>query len=235
MQLFYNATVEGESCFLNEEESKHSFRVLRLRAGDHVSLTDGIGNLFDAVIEISDYKRTKLRIVDVQRDYGKRNYRIHLGIAPTKNMDRFEWFLEKSTEIGIDEITPLITEHSERTVLKPDRLERVIVSAMKQSLKAYKPRINPLLSIDKFLALNFPNELKFIAHCSDEIRPLLKDVYMPGKDAVILIGPEGDFSEHEISAALKIGFQAVSLGQSRLRTETAGIVSCHTICLLNGD
>jgi 16S rRNA (uracil1498-N3)-methyltransferase len=233
MQLFYVANIEGISCFLNEEESKHSIRVLRMRKGDQLSVTDGRGTLYDALIENPDSTCTKLKIVGVHPEYEKRNYRIHIGIAPPKNIDRFEWFLEKSTEIGIDEITPLITEHSERTVIKPERLERVIISAMKQSLKAYKPQLHPVQQLSKFLESAFTNEVRYIAHCSAEIRPMLKDLYEPGTDAIILIGPEGDFSTTEINYAGKNRYEAISLGQSRLRTETAGVIACHTINLLN--
>jgi 16S rRNA (uracil1498-N3)-methyltransferase len=235
MQLFYVANIEGTSCFLNEEESKHAGRVLRMRKGDQLMVTDGRGNLYDAEIENPDSTCTKLKIVGVHPDYEKRNYRIHLGIAPPKNMDRFEWFLEKSTEIGIDEITPIITEHSERKVIKPERLERVIISAMKQSLKAYKPKLHPIQQLTKFLESDFSNEVRYIAHCSNEIRPMLKDVYVPGTDAIILIGPEGDFSATEIKYAFKNRYEAISLGRSRLRTETAGVIACHTINLLNGS
>ena len=233
MQLFYTADINGDYCFLNEEESKHCIRVLRLKIGDGISITDGKGNLYDAIIESSDFKNTKVKVVEVHSKHEKRPYYLHIGIAPTKNIDRFEWFLEKSTEIGIDEITPLITEHSERTIINPHRLERVIISAMKQSLKTYKPVLNPISYFKDFVEVDHSKKLRFIAHCKDENRPLLKNEYLPGHDTIIIIGPEGDFSGSEIEKALYNGYKPVSLGSSRLRTETAGIIACHTINLLN--
>jgi 16S rRNA (uracil1498-N3)-methyltransferase len=234
MQLFYVTNVEDNTCYLSEEESKHGVRVLRLKNGDCITVTDGKGNLYDAMIEIADFKCTRIRIIDIHPDYEKRNYHLHIGIAPTKNIDRFEWFLEKSTEIGIDEITPIITEHSERDTVKPDRLERIVISAMKLSLKAYKPELHPIQSLSNFLEVNnLSKDIKFIAHCSNDFRPLLKNIYTQGMDTTIIIGPEGDFSEVEISSAIYNGYQPVSLGKSRLRTETAGITACHTINLLN--
>ena len=155
-----------------------------------------------------------------------------MAVAPTKNIDRFEWFLEKSTEIGIDEITPLLTEHSERKIIKPERLEKVIIAAMKQSLKAYKPKLNELTPFRKIIAANSFEE-KYIAHCYDGEKQGLKTIAGKGKNILILIGPEGDFSTDEIKVARETGFTEISLGNSRLRTETAGVVACHIINLVN--
>ena len=163
---------------------------------------------------------------------GKRNYHLHIAIAPTKNNDRLEWFLEKSTEIGIDEITPIICDQSERKVVKEDRLNKIISSAVKQSLKSIHPKLNQQIKFKDFLDKDFPGQ-KFIAYIDDDVKTELSKVYKPSEDALILIGPEGDFRPEEVDLARKKGFTAVSLGKARLRTETAGIVSCHTINIIN--
>jgi 16S rRNA (uracil1498-N3)-methyltransferase len=165
--------------------------------------------------------------------FGKRNHYLHLAVAPTKNTDRFEWFLEKATEIGVDEITPILCEHSERKVIKDDRLEKVVISAMKQSLKAYLPKLNPLTPLKDLLNAEFEGK-KFIAHCYDLDKRELKNELTESSSHLVLIGPEGDFSEEEIQLAITQQFIPVSLGESRLRTETAGVVACHTVNLLKG-
>lgn len=232
MHLFYTPDLSGELYYLNETESKHCIRVLRLSTNDHIQLIDGNGGFFTAKIIDPNPKKCKVEIIETKKEYGKRNHYLHLAIAPTKNMDRFEWFLEKATEIGIDEITPLLCEHSERKILKSDRLEKVIISAVKQSIKAYKPRLNEIIPIKDFLSQKFEAE-KYIAHCEEDEKVQLKNIYKKGQNSIILIGPEGDFSTTEIELAKKNNFQDISLGESRLRTETAGVVACHTINLLN--
>ncbi len=167
-------------------------------------------------------------------EYGKRNYNIHVAIAPTKNINRFEWFLEKSTEIGIDEITPMICQRSERKVVKPERLNKVITSAMKQSVKAYHPVLSEATTFKDLISRKHAGE-KYIAYIEEGTHPSLKSLYTPGKDAIILIGPEGDFSPEEVLMATDMGFKTVSLGTSRLRTETAGVVVCHTLALMNSE
>jgi 16S rRNA (uracil1498-N3)-methyltransferase len=213
-------------------------KVLRLVKGDIIHLTDGAGNLYESeIISVSGKScqvligRNLATVGSQVESYGKRDYYLHIAIAPTKNIDRLEWFLEKATEIGIDEITPLICEHSERRQLRIDRLEKVITSAMKQSLKAWHPKLNEPMDYRKFIDGRTETG-KFIA-CIAEGVPLLKNIYRKGDHAVILIGPEGDFSPAEVEAAVNRGFGVISLGDSRLRTETAGIVACHTIYLLN--
>jgi 16S rRNA (uracil1498-N3)-methyltransferase len=233
MQLFFAPDLKDEFYNLNEEETFHCTRVLRLKERDYIHLTDGKGNLFEAYLENTDKKGALLKIVNSISEYGKRNYHLHIAIAPTKNIDRFEWFLEKATEIGIDEISPIICEHSERTVIKPERLEKIIVAAMKQSIKTYKPKLNPQEYITNFLNHNFNNFQTFIATCEGDSRQMLKQVYENSKNVLILIGPEGDFSADEIQKSINAGFEPVSLGESRLRTETAGLVACHTINLIN--
>ncbi len=232
MHLFYSPEITSDTFTLSQEESKHCLKVLRLNTGDTVHLTDGKGNLYQTRIIDADTKKCSLEIQEIKEEYGKRKYKIHLAVAPTKNINRYEWFLEKATEIGIDEITPIICEHSERRVIKPERLNKVIIAAMKQSLKAYLPVLNPAMSFKDFAGKNFDSE-KYIAYCSDKYRDNLKDLYKKQKDSVIMIGPEGDFSEQEINTTIKSGFKPVSLGPERLRTETAALVACHTVNLIN--
>ena len=232
MNLFYTPDVTGEMHQLGEEESKHIGRVLRFRQGDFVFLTNGRGDLFKAEITDADPKSCSVKIIETTSNYGKRNYAVHIAIAPTKNMDRFEWFLEKATEIGIDEITPIICEHSERREIKTERLKKVIVAAMKQSMKCYLPKLHAALRFNELITKNFSCQ-KFICSVDASKQQLLKDLYEVKKDVLLLIGPEGDFSSGEIELAEKNNFKKVSLGDSRLRTETAGIVACHSIAQLN--
>ncbi|MGD2034710.1 MAG: 16S rRNA (uracil(1498)-N(3))-methyltransferase [Bacteroidales bacterium] len=233
MQLFYAPDLTGSKYSLSVEESKHCLKVLRLKLGDRISLTDGNGNLHDAVIEGQEKGRVLLDVVKTIPEYGKKDYNIHMAIAPTKSNDRFEWFVEKATEIGVDEITPFISEHSERRKIREDRIEKVIIAAIKQSGKAYKPKLNPLIRYPDFFQRAFQQPGLYVAHCHDKEKHTLAGDYIPGNDAVIMIGPEGDFSEKEIEMALKNRFKPVTFGDARLRTETAGIVACHTIFLLN--
>lgn len=232
MQLFYVPTISGAEVILDETESKHAVRVLRLSEGDEIELVDGKGGFYKAKITSAHPKKCKLSIVESETGFGKKDFRLHIAIAPTKNIDRTEWFLEKCTEIGIDEITPLLSEHSERKVIKPERLEKILVSAMKQSVKAYLPKLNELTKLSDLLQQS-KEPKKFIAHCNDGNKPHLKDVVKQGDDVLILIGPEGDFSPEEVEQAKKKGFEEISLGSARLRTETAGVVACHIVNLAN--
>ena len=231
MQLFYCSGVEGNACVLGEEESWHCMKVLRLKEGDAITLTNGSGTFYHGVLSKIHHKGCLVEItstIPVPRN----PWQTHIAIAPTKNIDRFEWFLEKATEIGIDEITPLLCEHSEREIVKLPRLEKVLVSAMKQSLKAWLPKLNVPVKFRDFIAGKFPGQ-KFIGYCETGQESALGTIYIRRSNAIILIGPEGDFSEKEVEMAVKSGFVPVNLGASRLRTETAGIVACHTIELLN--
>jgi 16S rRNA (uracil1498-N3)-methyltransferase len=232
MNLFYTPDITGSIYSLSVEESRHCQKVLRLREGEIIHLTDGRGTLFEARIIDLLSRQVSVEVTGKQENYGKRDYRLHLAVAPTKNIDRFEWFLEKATEIGVDEITPLICEHSERRQLRIDRLEKVITSAVKQSLKAYHPVLNPLTDYKKFIKEKRKDQL-FIAHLEESDPVLLQKVYQKSNDVTILIGPEGDFSDTEISLALKASYQCVSLSNSRLRTETAAVVACHAVAMLN--
>jgi 16S rRNA (uracil1498-N3)-methyltransferase len=234
MHLFYtpDITPQNDAWFLTEEESKHCTRVLRLEKGDQVNLIDGKGGLYMATISDAHPKRTILHIKSVITEYGKRNHYLHIAIAPTKNIERTEWFLEKATEIGIDEISLIITQRSERKEAKVDRLNKIITAAIKQSLKAYHPQLNEQVSFNKFLVQPFDGQ-KFIAHCAEGEKFALKEEVQPGGKYLILIGPEGDFAEKEIADALQSDFKAITLGESRLRTETAALEACFEINFLN--
>ncbi|EHP45924.1 16S rRNA (uracil(1498)-N(3))-methyltransferase [Odoribacter laneus] len=232
MHLFYTPDIEGEIYRLNPEESKHCIKVLRLEEGDTVALVDGRGGFYSGIITVANVKGCQVKVTACTRQYEKRPFCLHIAIAPTKNIERTEWFLEKCTEIGIDEFTPIAAAHSERRVVKEERLEKVIVAAMKQSLKAYLPVLHPMMRFQEFL-VNCQYKHKFIAHCQPGTKKRLDEVYTAGEDAVILIGPEGDFSEEEVAEAAKYGFVSITLGPSRLRTETAGVVACHSINFLN--
>ncbi len=232
MHLFYTPDISDKTYTLNETESKHCVKVLRLNVNDQVELIDGKGSFYEAKIVDPNPKKCKIEITNTIQEFGKRNHYLHIAIAPTKNMDRFEWFLEKATEIGIDEITPLLCDHSERKVIKIERLEKIIISAVKQSIKAYKPKLNVLTKYSDFIKQNFDGS-KYIAHCEEYEKQSLKANYNVGKNTLILIGPEGDFSPNEIKLAKENNFLETNLGDSRLRTETAGVVACHTINLLN--
>jgi len=231
MSLFYVPSLSS-GLVLPEEESQHAVKVLRLQVGDEITVVDGAGGFYTAEIINPHPKHCTFEITRTILEYAKRNYRLHIAIAPTKNIERLEWFIEKATEIGIDEITPIICRFSERKVIKAERLEKIIVSAAKQSLKAYLPILNPLCSFDELLKNHHASQ-KFIAHCYDDDKRLLQNEIQTSKDVLILIGPEGDFSKEEVQKSLSAGFIPVSLGNSRLRTETAGVVACHTVSLLN--
>jgi len=230
MQLFYIQNPEKE-IILSSEESKHARKVLRKKEGDILNFTDGKGGFYKAEITVADTRKCRLQIISSEQKRKQHSYHLHIAIAPTKNMDRYEWFLEKATEIGIDEITPIICDHSERKVLKTERCNRILLSAMKQSLKFHLPKLNEPISLTDFLKSNVDGT-KYIAHCEDGEKLDLKTVNKTEK-TIILIGPEGDFSQKEIDLALQNQFKGVSLGTSRLRTETAGIIAVHTININN--
>lgn len=232
MHIFYTPELSGNNYTLDESESKHCVRVLRLEQGDEIILVDGRGGFFTAKIIDPNPKRCSVSVVKTQLNYGQSGFQVHIAIAPTKNIERVEWFLEKATEIGLSRVIPLLCRFSERKEIKADRLEKVMISAMKQSLKAYLPQLDPLTRFSDLIKQPFDGQ-KFIAHCDDQHRELLKNLILPNQNYLILIGPEGDFSGEEIEQALKAGFQPVSLGDSRLRTETAGLVACHTFNLMN--
>ena len=230
MQLFYAPEITEGSCTLSPEESKHIVRVLRKKAGDELLLTDGRGTLHTVRILADDPRGCLVESVS-QEPRPALPYTAHIAVAPTKNLDRIEWFTEKATEIGISEISPVICDRSERHTVKEERLEKMAVSAMKQSLKAWLPRINAARSFREFAEQDFGNAKKFIAHCETGEKPHLKELVSAGDEAVVLIGPEGDFSPEEIRLALSHGFREISLGESRLRTETAALYALSVLSL----
>ncbi len=229
MQLFYNPHIQGDLFELEEQESKHAIRVLRLSRGEKVILVDGKGGWYEAEIIEDHPKRCKLQVISYTPDYRPLPYSLHLAVAPTKNLDRYEWFLEKATEIGITEITPLICLRSERKQVKPERLEKILVSAMKQSLKAFKPILHQAKSLEEFLRSGSQGTLG-IAHCYPSERQKISDLELSGT-YTFLVGPEGDFTEEEINLALKAAYVPIHLGDARLRTETAALYLTTAISL----
>jgi len=229
MNLFYSPELVDQKEFsLSAEESHHAVRVLRLGAGEQVTLVNGRGGWFTAEIINPDPKACLVGIQGVQEDYGNPPYRLHIAIAPTKQIDRFEWFLEKATEIGISEITPLICERSERREVKEERLLKIVIAAMKQSLKAFHPVIHSQTSFTRFMSRNHTGT-GMIAHCQPGPKKWIDQITADARNITILIGPEGDFSPSEIGKAIDSGFSPITLGDSRLRTETAGVVAVQTV------
>ena len=235
MQLFYNPTISDASDFFSfeKEESKHIIKVLRKKDTDILFVTNGLGFLFKTEITLASDTKCTVKIISIQQPTPPK-YHLHLAVAPTKMNDRYEWFLEKATELGISEITPIICDHSERKQIKTDRFDKIIQSAMKQSNQFYLPKLNEPVAFKDFMKLK-NNDLQLIAHCEETYKKSLKDVIKPTENATILIGPEGDFSEKEIQLAIKNNYIPVSLGNTRLRTETAAIVACHSVRFLNED
>ena len=237
--MFYTNDIKDGFAYLSEEESRHCTQVLRHTAGAPIQFVDGVGGFYEGLIQESNKKRSVIAIQSQILGYQQRPYHIHIAIAPTKNIDRLEWFLEKATEMGVDEITPLKCQRSERTNIRLDRLNGVLVSAMKQSLQAYLPKLNDLVDFKHFMKLTTVArvgegiEQKFIAYCNDSENKPLQRNYERGNNVIILIGPEGDFSEQEIQLAFGNQFHGVSLGNTRLRTETAGLVACNIIHFVN--
>lgn len=236
MQLFYHPDISenDNQIVFPREESKHIVKVLRKKEGDILNVTNGKGFLFETELILITPQQCVAKVIQVETET-KSAYYLHLAVAPTKMNERYEWFLEKTTEIGVREITPVICDHSERKVVKLDRFERVLQTAMKQSLHLSIPILNPPVKVSEFIKSQIEGK-KYIAHCEDEQeKKSFKSLLEPGERTTILIGPEGDFSSEEIQLALKNGWTPVSLGKSRLRTETAAIVACHTVALANED
>ncbi len=232
MQVFYLNEIRPGFNYLDTVESHHCSRVLRLKTGSSILVIDGKGNMGEGKISDPDPEKCIVKVHKVHNNYHKRPYQLHIAIAPTKNTDRFKWFLEKTTEIGIDEITPLLCERSERKIIKTKRLEKIILSAMKQSLTAFRPVLHEMTSLRKFLEF-VPSRNTYIAHSENYDQIHLKSLISPVKDYIIMIGPEGGFSPEEVQLANNKGVISVSLGQNRLRTETAGLVACNIASLVN--
>lgn len=232
MNLFFSTDVNNNQIRLDQDESKHCIKVLRLERNDIIQVTDGKGNLYEALI--SDLTRgiVTASIISVKESKRDKGFRLHIAIAPTKNSDRFEWFLEKAVEIGIDEISPVFCSRSERNRINSERLHKILISAAKQSLKTRLPSLNEGSPFEKFVNKPFAG-LKLVASCLADKEKEIQNAYTKGQDVLVLIGPEGDFSDTEIDSALKSGFDPVSLGESRLRTETAGVYVTAVINLIN--
>lgn len=229
--LFFAPKIH-ESSQLPEQESQHCARVLRMKEGDKLTVTDGKGFFYRCTLVQAHPKRSVIQIderVDAPKSW---KFNLHIAFAPTKNMDRNEWFLEKATEIGADRFTPLLCRFSERKEIKTERLEKIIVSAMKQSQQAVLPKLDEMTPFDAFITQPF-NGQKYIAHCYEEDKSLLAQHYKKGENTLVLIGPEGDFSEDEVNKAIANGFIPVSLGENRLRTETACLVAAHTVHVID--
>ncbi|MFH6958796.1 16S rRNA (uracil(1498)-N(3))-methyltransferase [Flavobacterium aquidurense] len=233
MQLFYNPDIDEstESFSFDKEESRHIIKVLRKKDSDILHVTNGSGLLFETEITLASDNKCTVQVLSIKKT-AEPKFRLHLAVAPTKMNDRFEWFLEKATEIGIQEITPIICDRSERKVINQERFEKIILSAMKQSNETYLPKLNEAISFKEFVKQK--NEgLQLIAHCEETDKKSLKDILKPNESVTMLIGPEGDFSEKEIALALENNYQPVTLGNTRLRTETAAIVACHSVVFFN--
>lgn len=234
MQLFYHADLDSntERFSFDKTESRHIVKSLRKKEGDFIFITNGKGQLFTSVVISANDKKCSVQMTEVTIHPKPWNYYLHLAVAPTKLNDRFEWFLEKATEIGIDEITPILCDHSERKVVKNERMEKIIQAAAKQSLKYHFPKLNKPVKLRDFLKLEQKGSL-FIAHCEKSERKSLKKSIISKEVITIMIGPEGDFSTKEIDLSKKYNYIPVSLGHSRLRTETAGVLAVHTVALMN--
>jgi len=233
MQIFYTPDVSEGKALFSREESVHCLRVLRMRRGDGISFTDGLGNLYEGIISGDDPAGMTATVSSVQHDERRRGYRLHMAISPLKNEDRLEWFIEKAVEIGIEEITPLICTRTEKRRFRRERLEGLILSAMKQSVKYWLPLLNEPVAFNGFLDGEHPGK-KIIACCDHDIKRIpLTSAFSRGESVTILIGPEGDFTAEEVTSAVRTGFAAVHIGESRLRTETAGVAACCSVYLAN--
>lgn len=233
MQLFYNPNIDEttETFSFDKEESRHIIKVLRKKDSDILHVTNGLGLVFETEITLASDNKCIVEVLSITKS-PEPKFRLHLAVAPTKMNDRFEWFLEKATEIGIQEITPIFCDRSERKVVNKERFEKIILSAMKQSNETYLPKLNEAISFKEFIKQK--NEgLQLIAHCEETDKKSLKEVLKPNENVTLLIGPEGDFSEKEIALAIENNFQPVMLGNTRLRTETAAVVACHSVVFFN--
>lgn len=233
MQLFYNPDIDEstESFSFDKEESRHIIKVLRKKDSDILHVTNGLGLLFETEITLASDNKCIVEVLSIKKT-PEPKFRLHLAVAPTKMNDRFEWFLEKATEIGIQEITPVFCDRSERKVVNKERFEKIILSAMKQSNETFLPQLNDAISFKEFIKQK-NDGLQLIAHCEETDKKSLKEVLKPNENVTLLIGPEGDFSEKEIALALENNFQPVMLGNTRLRTETAAVVACHSVVFFN--
>ncbi len=235
MQLFYNPAIDEQtnSFTFDKEESKHIIKVLRRRDGDILFVTNGLGHLFECEIILASDNKCTVQVNSFEKNEASK-FHLHLAVAPTKMNDRFEWFLEKATEIGIQEITPIICDRSERKVINKERFDKIVLSALKQCNELYLPKLNDAISFKEFISKQ-QQGLQLIAHCEETNKKTLKSVLKSNEDITLLIGPEGDFSTKEINLALENNYIPVSLGNTRLRTETAAVVACHSVVFFNEE
>lgn len=238
MEIFWTEDIAGGICRLGEEESAHCVRVLRHRAGDRINIIDGHGTMYECTLVADSPKGAEARIEQAHHNWGGHPYDLTMAVCPTKNIDRYEWFVEKATEFGVDRIVPVIGEHSERKILKPERMNRILLSAAKQSLKASIPELSEVVSVRQFIESTAKTDaLKMIAYCFEDgqertsIREVLEK--NDAKEVIVLIGPEGDFSREEADAAVAAGYVPVHIGESRLRTETAALASVSMVYYRN--
>lgn len=233
MQLFYDSDLQSGIHALRDEEARHAFQVLRKRVGDVLNLVDGRGGWFSAEVRAISKRECLLDVKELRREVSRAGHRTTLLVAPTKNIDRFEWILEKATEIGVDRIQPILTHHSERKRIRLDRLNRILESAMKQSLRAWLPELGELMPFQQALEETPLNDVRLLAYLGETETPLLQNNYQPGDNVSIAVGPEGGFSPEEAALAQSLSYGFVSLGPNRLRTETAAIAAVHTIEQIN--
>lgn len=231
MHVFYTPDILSDTYTFNEEERRHGVQVLRLSAGDQVILVDGIGGYYTAAVTTATKKQLSVQVLSVKNGYNKRSFTLHVAVAPTKNIERIEWFIEKATELGIDEISMILCERSERRVVKEDRLNKVITAAVKQSMQAYHPVLHPTITFKEFISRQSGHV--FIAHCGGGDKCTIQSALPRGEQCTILIGPEGDFSDAELALALANGCVPISLGTNRLRTETAALAACFEANFVN--
>lgn len=233
MQIFYTANISEGKALFSREESTHCLRVLRIRRGESIRFTDGLGNLYEGVITDDDPTAMTARVISVEHDHGRRGFRLHMAISPLKNEDRLEWFIEKAVETGIDEITPLVCSRTEKRRFRRERLQGLILSAMKQSVKCNFPRLNDPVTFNEFVDGKHEGK-KIIASCDPAVERIpITSAFKRGDEVTILIGPEGDFTTEEVARAVRGGFTPVHIGPSRLRTETAGVAACCSVYLAN--
>jgi 16S rRNA (uracil1498-N3)-methyltransferase len=231
MPVFYTSQIDQKQAILGEEESRHIVKVLRMAGGDTLEMVDGKGNYYSGTITAADPKACRVTINNVTRDFLRRDYYLHIAMAPPKSTERFEWFLEKATEIGVDEITPIICARSERNRIRHERSQKILIAAMKQSKRALLPGLNREVSLNDFLSRSTA-DIKLIAHCNTTGDQQIMAAPHKDQSWIIMIGPEGDFTSGEIEAAIQNAYREINLGEAIYRTETAGIMACHTISLL---
>ena len=235
MRIFFTTEISGQYVDLPKDESRHIVQVLRMKEGEYLLVTDGKGSWYTCELKEASSKKCRLKVLEQEEVGTERSYYLHLAVAPTKNIQRFEFFVEKATEIGVDRITPIITDNAERKVVKKDRMERIAVAAIKQSKKAFLPVIDDVIALKDFDQPDENTDIKLLAHCAEGSKSTIAEQIQGKNRILIMIGPEGDFTQREISELIQKGFEPIHLGKSRLRTETAAIAACHSVNLLHAE